>query len=96
MFRSCRVSGGCSFLQSGTEGSSCGQVSPLSSLKASHLWHYNDTNESLIVSFRRSYYAANWASFTFNGLLNWIQQYHVSIELFSYWQNLSVFCMNQL
>ncbi|TWW75254.1 Rab proteins geranylgeranyltransferase component A 1, partial [Takifugu flavidus] len=25
---------------------------------------------------RRSYYAANWASFTFNGLLNWIQQYH--------------------
>uniref|UniRef100_A0A674MLF4 Rab proteins geranylgeranyltransferase component A n=1 Tax=Takifugu rubripes TaxID=31033 RepID=A0A674MLF4_TAKRU len=27
---------------------------------------------------RRSYYAANWASFTFNGLLNWIQQYHVN------------------
>ncbi|CAF97265.1 unnamed protein product, partial [Tetraodon nigroviridis] len=25
---------------------------------------------------RRSYYAANWASFTFNGLLNWIEQYH--------------------
>ncbi|TNM84396.1 hypothetical protein fugu_008574 [Takifugu bimaculatus] len=25
---------------------------------------------------RRSYYAANWASFTFNGLLNWIKQYH--------------------
>ncbi|XP_029029930.1 rab proteins geranylgeranyltransferase component A 1 isoform X2 [Betta splendens] len=24
---------------------------------------------------RRSYYAANWASFTFNGLLSWIQQY---------------------
>uniref|UniRef100_A0A671TQP7 Rab proteins geranylgeranyltransferase component A n=1 Tax=Sparus aurata TaxID=8175 RepID=A0A671TQP7_SPAAU len=26
---------------------------------------------------RRSYYAANWASFTFNGLLTWIQQHHV-------------------
>ncbi|XP_072231249.1 rab proteins geranylgeranyltransferase component A 1 isoform X2 [Leuresthes tenuis] len=25
---------------------------------------------------RRSYYAANWASFTFNGLLTWIQQQH--------------------
>ncbi|XP_073336013.1 rab proteins geranylgeranyltransferase component A 1 [Pagrus major] len=25
---------------------------------------------------RRSYYAANWASFTFNGLLTWIQQHH--------------------
>ncbi|XP_054873435.1 rab proteins geranylgeranyltransferase component A 1 isoform X2 [Amphiprion ocellaris] len=24
---------------------------------------------------RRSYYAANWASFTFNGLLSWIQQH---------------------
>lgn len=35
-----------------------------------------------IVSFRRSYYAANWASFTFNGLLNWIQQYQVSIKVF--------------
>ncbi|XP_013884644.1 rab proteins geranylgeranyltransferase component A 1, partial [Austrofundulus limnaeus] len=23
---------------------------------------------------RRSYYAANWASFTFNGLLTWIQE----------------------
>uniref|UniRef100_A0AAQ5ZSE4 Rab proteins geranylgeranyltransferase component A n=1 Tax=Amphiprion ocellaris TaxID=80972 RepID=A0AAQ5ZSE4_AMPOC len=27
---------------------------------------------------RRSYYAANWASFTFNGLLSWIQQHQVS------------------
>uniref|UniRef100_A0A671TQW9 Rab proteins geranylgeranyltransferase component A n=1 Tax=Sparus aurata TaxID=8175 RepID=A0A671TQW9_SPAAU len=27
---------------------------------------------------RRSYYAANWASFTFNGLLTWIQQHHES------------------
>uniref|UniRef100_A0A8C5E7H5 Rab proteins geranylgeranyltransferase component A n=2 Tax=Gouania willdenowi TaxID=441366 RepID=A0A8C5E7H5_GOUWI len=27
---------------------------------------------------RRSYYAANWASFTFNGLLSWIQQQQVS------------------
>uniref|UniRef100_A0A3P8RYE9 Rab proteins geranylgeranyltransferase component A n=1 Tax=Amphiprion percula TaxID=161767 RepID=A0A3P8RYE9_AMPPE len=26
---------------------------------------------------RRSYYAANWASFTFNGLLSWIQQHQV-------------------
>uniref|UniRef100_A0AAQ4QQB9 RAE1/2 domain-containing protein n=2 Tax=Gasterosteus aculeatus aculeatus TaxID=481459 RepID=A0AAQ4QQB9_GASAC len=25
---------------------------------------------------RRSYYAANWASFTFNSLLTWIQQHH--------------------
>ncbi|XP_067465170.1 rab proteins geranylgeranyltransferase component A 1 isoform X1 [Thunnus thynnus] len=25
---------------------------------------------------RRSYYAGNWASFTFNGLLTWIQQHH--------------------
>ncbi|XP_070712147.1 rab proteins geranylgeranyltransferase component A 1 isoform X2 [Pempheris klunzingeri] len=25
---------------------------------------------------RRSYYAANWASFTFSGLLTWIQQHH--------------------
>ncbi|XP_029304234.1 rab proteins geranylgeranyltransferase component A 1 isoform X2 [Cottoperca gobio] len=25
---------------------------------------------------RRSYYAANWASFTFNALLTWIQQHH--------------------
>ncbi|XP_076606742.1 rab proteins geranylgeranyltransferase component A 1 isoform X2 [Chaetodon auriga] len=25
---------------------------------------------------RRSYYAANWASFTFNGLLTWIQQHN--------------------
>uniref|UniRef100_A0A665TFS9 Rab proteins geranylgeranyltransferase component A n=1 Tax=Echeneis naucrates TaxID=173247 RepID=A0A665TFS9_ECHNA len=25
---------------------------------------------------RNSYYAANWASFTFNGLLTWIQQHH--------------------
>ncbi|XP_060911781.1 rab proteins geranylgeranyltransferase component A 1 isoform X2 [Labrus mixtus] len=25
---------------------------------------------------RRSYYAANWASFTFNGLLTWIQKQH--------------------
>uniref|UniRef100_A0A3B4X242 CHM Rab escort protein n=1 Tax=Seriola lalandi dorsalis TaxID=1841481 RepID=A0A3B4X242_SERLL len=25
---------------------------------------------------RKSYYAANWASFTFNGLLTWIQQHH--------------------
>nr|XP_046266484.1 rab proteins geranylgeranyltransferase component A 1 [Scatophagus argus] len=25
---------------------------------------------------RRSYYAANWASFTFNGLLTWIQEHH--------------------
>lgn len=40
----------------------------------------------LIVSFRRSYYAANWASFTFNGLLNWIEQYHVSIKVFCYWR----------
>uniref|UniRef100_A0A674NLF8 CHM Rab escort protein n=1 Tax=Takifugu rubripes TaxID=31033 RepID=A0A674NLF8_TAKRU len=45
--------------------------------------------------FRRSYYAANWASFTFNGLLNWIQQYHVSIKLFSYWQNLSMFSQGE-
>ncbi|XP_022625128.1 rab proteins geranylgeranyltransferase component A 1-like [Seriola dumerili] len=27
---------------------------------------------------RKSYYAANWASFTFNGLLTWIQQHHES------------------
>ncbi|XP_071362674.1 rab proteins geranylgeranyltransferase component A 1 isoform X2 [Trachinotus anak] len=25
---------------------------------------------------RKSYYAANWASFTFNGLLTWMQQHH--------------------
>lgn len=49
-----------------------------------------------IVSFRRSYYAANWASFTFNGLLNWIQQYQVSIKVFSYCWKLSVFSMNKL
>uniref|UniRef100_A0A7N8XJB2 Rab proteins geranylgeranyltransferase component A n=1 Tax=Mastacembelus armatus TaxID=205130 RepID=A0A7N8XJB2_9TELE len=27
---------------------------------------------------RRSHYAANWASFTFNGLLTWIQEHHES------------------
>lgn len=43
----------------------------------------------LILSFRRSYYAANWASFTFNGLLNWIEQYHVSIKVLTYWPKLS-------
>uniref|UniRef100_A0A3B4X6G6 CHM Rab escort protein n=1 Tax=Seriola lalandi dorsalis TaxID=1841481 RepID=A0A3B4X6G6_SERLL len=34
---------------------------------------------------RKSYYAANWASFTFNGLLTWIQQHHVSTTLCSDW-----------
>uniref|UniRef100_A0A3Q3XB46 Rab proteins geranylgeranyltransferase component A n=1 Tax=Mola mola TaxID=94237 RepID=A0A3Q3XB46_MOLML len=30
---------------------------------------------------RRSYYAGDWASFTFNGLLSWIQEQHVSTSL---------------
>lgn len=30
------------------------------------------------VYYRRSYYAADWASFTFNGLLTWIQEQKVS------------------
>uniref|UniRef100_A0A8C9XDM1 Rab proteins geranylgeranyltransferase component A n=1 Tax=Sander lucioperca TaxID=283035 RepID=A0A8C9XDM1_SANLU len=34
---------------------------------------------------RRSYYAANWASFTFNALLTWIQEHHVSTTLLSDW-----------
>uniref|UniRef100_A0A6Q2X1M0 Rab proteins geranylgeranyltransferase component A n=1 Tax=Esox lucius TaxID=8010 RepID=A0A6Q2X1M0_ESOLU len=29
---------------------------------------------------RRSYYAGNWASFTFNGLLSWIEEYKVSLQ----------------
>lgn len=27
--------------------------------------------------YRRNYYAGNWASFTFNGLLSWIEEYKV-------------------
>uniref|UniRef100_A0AAQ6IG61 Rab proteins geranylgeranyltransferase component A n=1 Tax=Anabas testudineus TaxID=64144 RepID=A0AAQ6IG61_ANATE len=34
---------------------------------------------------RRSYYAANWASFTFTGLLTWIQQHQVNAALCSDW-----------
>uniref|UniRef100_A0A674PCR3 Rab proteins geranylgeranyltransferase component A n=1 Tax=Takifugu rubripes TaxID=31033 RepID=A0A674PCR3_TAKRU len=37
---------------------------------------------------RRSYYAANWASFTFNGLLNWIQQYHCGPDELQDWSSL--------
>ncbi|KAK2882342.1 rab proteins geranylgeranyltransferase component A 1 [Channa argus] len=39
---------------------------------------------------RRSYYAANWASFTFNGLLTWIQQHQESQveEEIKDWSNL--------
>uniref|UniRef100_A0A673MAP0 Rab proteins geranylgeranyltransferase component A n=1 Tax=Sinocyclocheilus rhinocerous TaxID=307959 RepID=A0A673MAP0_9TELE len=32
---------------------------------------------------RRNYYAGNWASFTFNGLLSWIEEYKVIILSFS-------------
>ena len=39
-----------------------------------------DPNVQLPV-FRRSHYAATWASFTFNGLLTWIQQQQVSSEV---------------
>uniref|UniRef100_A0A8K9X9A8 Rab proteins geranylgeranyltransferase component A n=1 Tax=Oncorhynchus mykiss TaxID=8022 RepID=A0A8K9X9A8_ONCMY len=31
---------------------------------------------------RRNYYAGNWASFTFNGLLSWIEEYKVSLAVF--------------
>lgn len=37
------------------------------------------------LCFRRSYYAADWASFTFNGLLTWIQQRQVSTMPLSDW-----------
>uniref|UniRef100_A0A8C8LWM7 Rab proteins geranylgeranyltransferase component A n=1 Tax=Oncorhynchus tshawytscha TaxID=74940 RepID=A0A8C8LWM7_ONCTS len=30
---------------------------------------------------RRNYYAGNWASFTFNGLLSWIEEYKVSLAV---------------
>lgn len=33
------------------------------------------------IHYRRSYYAADWASFTFNGLLTWIQEQKVSSKL---------------
>lgn len=32
--------------------------------------------------YRRNYYAGNWASFTFNGLLSWIEEYKVFISYF--------------
>lgn len=38
-----------------------------------------------VCVFRKSYYAANWASFTFSGLLTWIQQHQVSAALCSDW-----------
>uniref|UniRef100_A0A3Q2ZE82 Rab proteins geranylgeranyltransferase component A n=1 Tax=Kryptolebias marmoratus TaxID=37003 RepID=A0A3Q2ZE82_KRYMA len=37
---------------------------------------------------RRSYYAANWASFTFNGLLTWIQEQNSQTEEVRDWSSL--------
>ncbi|KAM4620715.1 rab proteins geranylgeranyltransferase component A 1 isoform 2-T2 [Polymixia lowei] len=39
---------------------------------------------------RRSYYAANWASFTFNALLSWIEEYNAGLhpEVISDWSSL--------
>lgn len=60
---------------------------------AHHLWHrywvqllnVKMADRWTSLCFRRSYYAADWASFTFNGLLTWIQQHHVSTTLLSDW-----------
>uniref|UniRef100_A0A3P9N6A4 Rab proteins geranylgeranyltransferase component A n=1 Tax=Poecilia reticulata TaxID=8081 RepID=A0A3P9N6A4_POERE len=38
---------------------------------------------------RRSYYAANWASFTFNGLLTWIQEQNVRLLEVRDWSGLT-------
>uniref|UniRef100_A0A3P9M8T4 Rab proteins geranylgeranyltransferase component A n=1 Tax=Oryzias latipes TaxID=8090 RepID=A0A3P9M8T4_ORYLA len=36
------------------------------------------SGDNFLFHLRRSYYAANWASFTFNALLTWIQEQQVS------------------
>lgn len=40
-------------------------------------------NDTFFSFYRRNYYAGNWASFTFNGLLSWIEEYKVTIWAFS-------------
>lgn len=42
-----------------------------------------DTCTHFFSFYRRNYYAGNWASFTFNGLLSWIEEYKVIILAFS-------------
>uniref|UniRef100_A0AAQ6IH19 Rab proteins geranylgeranyltransferase component A n=1 Tax=Anabas testudineus TaxID=64144 RepID=A0AAQ6IH19_ANATE len=44
---------------------------------------------------RRSYYAANWASFTFTGLLTWIQQHQVNAALYMYITELIIVFLSQ-
>uniref|UniRef100_A0A8C1MZ25 Rab proteins geranylgeranyltransferase component A n=1 Tax=Cyprinus carpio TaxID=7962 RepID=A0A8C1MZ25_CYPCA len=47
--------------------------------------------QSVLHLDRRNYYAGNWASFTFNGLLSWIEQYKQEVpitELEQVWRSL--------
>uniref|UniRef100_A0A8C1S4L4 Rab proteins geranylgeranyltransferase component A n=1 Tax=Cyprinus carpio TaxID=7962 RepID=A0A8C1S4L4_CYPCA len=37
--------------------------------------------QSVLHLDRRNYYAGNWASFTFNGLLSWIEQYKQEVQI---------------
>lgn len=43
-------------------------------------WFFNDEINHICDVFRRKYYAGNWASFNFNGLLSWIEEYEVSVR----------------